>query len=310
MRRRKRRTSTPEQLELFNRMMQESEEQRRAERDAQHERWENAIRWSRCSAGTRGWFWIVLPSVADCQARGVEWYLPDPTATGFEPTLEAAESIARATAGEGAMIEPLAPARYASTILRKRAVEKRMSRDPIETGETAKLEFVWEAYYSMSDCPVDYPSKYIYTPYRVVKKTVKRVYVEREPYRENVWQGQQEPGKELEWWYFDIHTFILDRRKLESGDGARSSRYGWHRGDFYPTREAAERATASRNGTPLHFWWADILGVKLPCDRKAIKAAYRKLAKQSHPDAGGDADAFVRIDDAYRAALEWAGGAA
>jgi hypothetical protein len=306
-----RRALTPEEIERFNRMREEREEQRRAESEARHERWENAIRWSRCSAGNRGWFWVVLPSVADCQARGVEWYLPEPTATGFEPTLEAAESIARATAGERAMIEPLAPARYASTILRKRAVEKRMSRDPIETGETAKLEFVWEAYYSVSDCPVDYPSKYVYTPYRIVKRTAGRVYVEREPYRENVWRGQQEPGKELEWWYFDLHTFILDRRKLESDEGARSRtrRSSWG-GRFYATKEAAERASEGRNGDTQHFWWAGILGVKLPCDRKAIKSAYRKHVKQAHPDAGGDADAFVRIETAYRAALDWAGGSA
>jgi hypothetical protein len=308
MRRRNRRGVTPEQLELFDRMRQESEEERRAERDEQHERWENAIRWSRCSAGKRGWFWVVLPSVADCQARDGEWCTPEPTASGFEPTLEAAESIARATAGEGAMIEPHAPARYASWIMRKHACEKRMNRKPNGNGQAARLELVWEAYHYYPD---QGSSEWHYTPYRVVKKTANRVYVDRERFDEQAWQSRLESGREMTWSDFDVETFILDRRTLESEEGPRSSRrYGGHRGYFYATKEAAERASEGRYGATLHFWWADILGLKVPCDRKAIKTAYRILVKQAHPDGGGDADAFVRIDDAYRAALDWAGGAA
>ena len=37
----------------------------------------------------------------------------------------------------------------------------------------------------------------------------------------------------------------------------------------------------------------DILGVERDADDAAIRAAYRRLAKESHPDSGGDADAFV-----------------
>lgn len=37
----------------------------------------------------------------------------------------------------------------------------------------------------------------------------------------------------------------------------------------------------------------DILGVGRDADDAAIRAAFRRLAKESHPDSGGDAEAFV-----------------
>ena len=37
----------------------------------------------------------------------------------------------------------------------------------------------------------------------------------------------------------------------------------------------------------------DILGVRRDADEVAIRAAFRRLAKESHPDSGGDADAFL-----------------
>lgn len=37
----------------------------------------------------------------------------------------------------------------------------------------------------------------------------------------------------------------------------------------------------------------DILGIGRDADEAAIRAAFRRLAKESHPDSGGDADAFV-----------------
>lgn len=40
-----------------------------------------------------------------------------------------------------------------------------------------------------------------------------------------------------------------------------------------------------------------------PHDRSIIDAAYRARAKQLHPDAGGDADKFAALQDAYQTAL-------
>ena len=42
------------------------------------------------------------------------------------------------------------------------------------------------------------------------------------------------------------------------------------------------------------------LGLKnKPIDDKELKSAYRRAAKQSHPDMGGNADKFQRVNTAY-----------
>ena len=43
----------------------------------------------------------------------------------------------------------------------------------------------------------------------------------------------------------------------------------------------------------------DTLGVSKDASEKEIKAAYRKLAMKNHPDQGGDAEKFTKIQEAY-----------
>lgn len=47
-----------------------------------------------------------------------------------------------------------------------------------------------------------------------------------------------------------------------------------------------------------------ILGVLADAGEEQIKAAYRRLAKETHPDSGGDLDAFVRAQRAYELLLD------
>jgi len=42
-----------------------------------------------------------------------------------------------------------------------------------------------------------------------------------------------------------------------------------------------------------------ILGVERTADEKAIKRAYRSKAKRAHPDSGGSAEAFEKVQGAY-----------
>lgn len=49
-------------------------------------------------------------------------------------------------------------------------------------------------------------------------------------------------------------------------------------------------------------WW-DVLGVDRFASRDEVLLAYRRLVKTAHPDAGGDADRFVRIQQAYEQAV-------
>lgn len=50
-------------------------------------------------------------------------------------------------------------------------------------------------------------------------------------------------------------------------------------------------------------WW-QVLGVEPTADADTVRTAYRNLARQHHPDAGGDHDQFVRIQAAYDRAME------
>lgn len=45
-------------------------------------------------------------------------------------------------------------------------------------------------------------------------------------------------------------------------------------------------------------WW-QVLGVPLNADRQQIREAYLILVKKHHPDAGGDADLFHRVQEAW-----------
>jgi hypothetical protein len=46
-------------------------------------------------------------------------------------------------------------------------------------------------------------------------------------------------------------------------------------------------------------------GLKLPTTIKALKAAYRRRARQAHPDHGGNADAFRELQRQYEAAMDY-----
>jgi hypothetical protein len=46
--------------------------------------------------------------------------------------------------------------------------------------------------------------------------------------------------------------------------------------------------------------WYETLGVSARADGEQIHAAYRHLAKRHHPDAGGDAEMFKLVSEAYR----------
>lgn len=50
-------------------------------------------------------------------------------------------------------------------------------------------------------------------------------------------------------------------------------------------------------------WW-QVLGVPKNANAEIIRNAYRQLARQHHPDAGGSHDQFVRIQAAYERATQ------
>jgi len=50
-------------------------------------------------------------------------------------------------------------------------------------------------------------------------------------------------------------------------------------------------------------WWT-VLGIERGAGLAEIRVAYRAKVKEAHPDAGGNADAFNRVQQAYEAAMK------
>jgi hypothetical protein len=258
--------------------------------------------YSRCNVGKRGWFWIAF-RFADGPG---EWL--DLIAEGVEPTAAGAEAKAGEAAGPKAR---MLTTHYASYECKKRAAIRRMARPAIGKG-SAPIEYAWnpESYYSDGDS--DGRERWIMYRHRIVKKTARRVYVRREP--------EYEPrdlmeSRQRSWADYQEQTLILDRAKFESRGCA-----SWHKKYdhriFYSTKEGAEakireiedswrRISSPGTTTPS---WALSLGLAWPATADEVKAAYREKAKALHPDAGGDAERFVALQQAYESAMRWCDG--
>lgn len=75
-------------------------------------------------------------------------------------------------------------------------------------------------------------------------------------------------------------------------------------------RRAWERWWRQGMGSREHRPCLAILGLTPPVSADDVKAAYRRKAKETHPDHGGDAAAFNRVTSAYREAMALCGGRA
>jgi hypothetical protein len=82
--------------------------------------------------------------------------------------------------------------------------------------------------------------------------------------------------------------------------------------DLETRQQRAQQSRAQQNHErepppPRRAWGSDpraealrILGLSPGASLREVKAAHRRLVKRHHPDAGGEVDAFRRIDAAYR----------
>jgi len=75
-----------------------------------------------------------------------------------------------------------------------------------------------------------------------------------------------------------------------------TTRFEFHVGRGWPTSENALVKFVNRNKNDANGYYK-ALGLKPDATRDEIKAAYRKLAKQLHPDLGGDEEMFRFIAD-------------
>lgn len=120
--------------------------------------------------------------------------------------------------------------------------------------------------------------------------------------------GQRAP----EWLSAEPHRVVAELlqrlERLEQAGRARQDRErrrGTRTENHSRSREQSGASQSSRSpaADPRRAALAE-LGLEPGASPQAIRRAYRRLAKAHHPDLGGDAAAFHRLDAAYRLLLE------
>ena len=88
------------------------------------------------------------------------------------------------------------------------------------------------------------------------------------------------------------------QRHQQPGGAGRRTRSDQRSTDRETNREAAGEAHAGSWDRRLEA--LSVLGLKAGASKASIKQAFRKLVKQHHPDLGGSAEAFRRVNQAYQ----------
>jgi hypothetical protein len=254
--------------------------------------------YSCCSIGIGRWYWALWANEEDARAGA------EPVASGYEKTGEAAEKKAGEAAGS--RLKRLAAkwaSRYkrggAALALKEEAARKpgsrrsRLARTPASANAPARPNFLFVASESEQ---AGSRGEVVIVRHRIVRQTPRKIYVDREPFREEEWQRQEKDGPTAE--VPKPRTLTIDREALR-----REGRYTHHGSNFYASEEdgirVVQEALTARHG------WCAALGVRFPCSAESIKSAYRRLARENHPDAGGDPARFRDLERAYREAMAY-----
>ncbi len=182
------------------------------------------------SLGKDRWVWVVW----DKNEHG--YIQQDAREYGYAPTHAEAQHAALAVTGSGATQYP---AGYATKYHHRLVVERRMHERSSAT-DTAPREFVYEGR-PWSGGPGELP----YSKYRVVKKTAKRIYVERVRWHD---APRQQLG---DWRDHDVKTFILDREVFERTGKARSGYTTYYASSADALRNEGARHTPPPASLPL-----------------------------------------------------------
>jgi DnaJ-domain-containing protein 1 len=277
-----------------------------------------------CSAGIGRWFWVAWESESDARA------LAPPLASGFEAS--AARAEAKAIERVGGEVKRL-PGKWASGYRRggsrpssvpragqepeagdSRSPKARISRLGARStrgGGSTRLSFL---YCVTERQPPDSLGHVSVARHRIVRRNPRKIHVDPEPFDEAEWARRAEAdadqdhdpdadgGGESSADAPRQRTLSVDRMLLRT-EGRFACRHAQRELVFYASEEDGLRDVEAAL-TEKHGWCA-VLGVRFPCTADTIKTAYRRLAMTSHPDAGGDAERFQAIEQAYREALAY-----
>jgi hypothetical protein len=228
--------------------------------------------------------------------KELKYPLPDPV-FGYVATKEAGlRAILDATGAPGFMRDRgdeddedrlVHPRVMIATEWRHKMAERRRKPNPKAAPHAQATEYVYHHERSLSD----YDSSYDCSTcaHRILKRTAKYIYAVRDcNYR-----------ADREDW---LHAMRLDRAKLEAGEHASYRRgRGWSSKYFTFDKQP-----------PWEKWEGEVpecfaaLGLQPPVTQRQVKRAFRKLAHSTHPDRGGNAEAFRNLQEQYEQALAMA----
>lgn len=245
-----------------------------------------------CSAGKDRWFWLaerhhLYWDGQDGEGRPPSHRWPE-IGSGYAPDRETALHLAREAAGpDGLETDP----GYAAVIHKERAKTRRMER-AAERNAGDSGAGVQEYVYSVAGGPYgDHPTPYRIVRHPILRRTARCVFVER----------RGDPTRP---------AIRLDRQRLER-DGSHKAGPNWWDIWFYlDPPDLSEWNRADGGGTVPVAVAAALTRLELDHGAGAddIERAYRRMAKQAHPDRGGDADGFVAVRAAYETAIAHARG--
>jgi len=201
----------------------------------------------------------------------------EPHASGYAPDKAAAERDARTAAGQDAEVMA---AQYVQSYHRAQCAARRAARPASSETSATAVEYAFAWWYPWDD------SEGHWIRHQIVKLTPTRVYLNRKH------EGLLSDGT----------TVVIDRQAFERDGYARPTLDLWHgcADGFYAA--PFDREARYRRAIPVPECLV-VLGVAAPATANEVRRAYRRLAKEHHPDAGGEETAFVRIQAAYEEAI-------
>lgn len=243
---------------------------------------------SRHKVGKDRWFWIAAGSFTLLYAaltHGV-----DLAYHGEAPTSEQAEEAAQAVC-PNAEFNKHGRAQTARQYWEMLKTKERMRESTeADSEEAQRLTFVYAVGHG-------YSGTFAPKKHRIIKRTAKRIYVSQER-----WSTERSLLKGKSWYKHKVKMYALDRATLEAGEpvkrGSGSLRYYW----WLRHEDAHEDA----HGAAVSYVPAclAVLGLDEAATPDDVRAAYRRLSKERHPDAGGTEAAFVELQQAYEQALQ------
>ena len=256
--------------------------------DARHAREELVPKreycFSACPAGKQGWEWFVWDG-------NLYDTFYSPIATGFCATKEETWAICQQynaeDDGQG----------FASHYRARRAAEKRMKRTT-DKSDAGRREYLWTVEWGEDWERPGYYTKLYTTPYRVVKRTAKFVYVKRH------WESDHSGNKREA----RVEDYISDCYRLNREELEREG-YIWTDYKKLYTDQGKARAIAEHDAIDLENIpdCLKALGLIPPCTARDVKRAYRRRSRECHPDVGGNAQSFVELKQHYERALSMVG---